>query len=317
MKQNFIGDRLDTAMPAILHNRMQPEEWNHFVREINLAIKDAQSYMRFSPWLISGLVFVAILVILLDIALSQSIFGNVQVGTLSLCAFVSIGVGIICYMSMCRPTNYCENEVELICEEYCDPERDMFFFYRHHNNMVHVTENRFYIEVFVGEVDQPAPLAIMPEETPEDVAREFPEWTDDAMPPPEPEHLLLMDAPREQLLLEAAPQEQLLLEAAAADSTALAVATSSSRSRSQPSFSADDSQGLVRRDLVWRAGPRNQDNVQQFPSNAPRGGPRNNSRVLPPSGTQYSTELVPVGGVARQEEDEQETNLVPRTRDIV
>ena len=301
-------------MPAILHNRMQPEEWNHFAREINTAIKDAQSYMRFSPWLISGLVCVAILVILLDIALSQSIFGNVQAGTLTLCAFVSMGVGIICYLSMCRPTNYCENEVELICEEYCDPERDIFFFYRHHNNMVHVTENRFYIEVFVGEVDQPAPLAIMPEETPEDVNRELPDWTDDAIPPPEPEQLLLMDA----------PQEQLLLEAGTADTTALTVATSSSRRRSQPSYSADDSQGLVRRDLVQRAGPRNQDIVQHFPSNAPRGGPRRSSQnsnknhaALPPSDTQYSTELVPVGGAARQEEDEQETNLVPRTRDIV
>ena len=44
VKQNFIGDRLDTHMPKILHNRMNPEEWNHFVREINTAIREAQSY---------------------------------------------------------------------------------------------------------------------------------------------------------------------------------------------------------------------------------------------------------------------------------
>ena len=107
VKHKFIGDRLDKQMPDILNNRMTPEEWNHFVREMNQAIADAQSYMRFSPWFICSLVCVAILVILLDVATSQGVFGNSQAGTLTLSTFVAIGILIICYLSMCRPTNYC------------------------------------------------------------------------------------------------------------------------------------------------------------------------------------------------------------------
>lgn len=356
VKQNFIGDRLDTHMPKILHNRMNPEEWNHFVREINTAIREAQSYMRFSPWLITGLVCVAILVILLDIALSQSLFGNVQVGTLTLSAFVTTGVLIICYMSMCRPTNYCESEVELICEDYCDPERDIYFFYRHHNNMVHVTENRFYIEVFVGEL--PEGPTVIQEETPAEVQRETDdvEWANDAIPEASSE----------------AP-EPLLLTTGTAETTALTVSTqdtprTAAPQPKQPLLMDDDAAGSYSQELVpttYRAGPsQSRDLEQVFPRNTARSSqrssqnrpavptayragpslsreqifPRNTARSsqrssqnrplvtgTAPVGT--STLLVPAAssdivvtprGAPRDEEEAAETALVPRaSRDIV
>lgn len=310
VKQNFVGDRLDKQMPSVLHDRMNPEEWNHFVREINTAIRDAQAYMRYSPWLICCLVCVAIMVILLDIALSQSVFGNVQVGTITLSAFVVTGVLIICYLSVCRPTNYCENEVEWICEEYCDPERDIFFFYRHHNNMVHVTENRYYIEVFVGDLPELPQKEGIQEETFEDIQRETsPEWADDAIPVEEPQI------------------ERLLLTAGTADTvttTALTISTQDSRSTAKPiqlmAGPSSSSQELVPRGSdVYSAGPGT-GMVQVFPQNTPRGGtqemvPRGSDVYSEGPGTeanQVSPENISRSGGARGGAQE----IVPRGSDV-
>jgi hypothetical protein len=154
-KINFKGALLDPHMPDCLRGRMHRAEWNRFVREINLAIHDAQVSMCPTPYILMVFSSISVGLIMLDM-MFNGIFGSPQIGSLTVTVFVILGVIGICYVSMCRPTRTLEECVELICEYYSDEQREIYFFYRHHAQ-TRITDNRFYIEVFVAEAEQPPP----------------------------------------------------------------------------------------------------------------------------------------------------------------
>ena len=155
IKIPFCGDRLDPTFPALLQTRMKRDEWNAFGREINLAIRTTQMKMRFTPWLICGLTSVGVMIVLLEVALNFAT-AQAQILMILLLLVVSILLCVICRCNTHPPSVYCEAEVDRICQDYTDEERNLYFFYRHHDfatcnpNALLITENRFYIEVFVG-----------------------------------------------------------------------------------------------------------------------------------------------------------------------
>ena len=168
-KINFKGALLDSRQPECLRGRMHKQEWIQFVREINLAIHDAQVSMKPTPYIILAVVSIAVGLVLLDMAFN-GIFGNPQAGTITVTVFLITAVLGICYVSMCRPSRTCEECIEEICEYYSDEEREIYFFYRHHAQ-TRITDNRFYIEVFVAadpEPPQQAPRTWQPEDPEEE-----------------------------------------------------------------------------------------------------------------------------------------------------
>jgi hypothetical protein len=194
-KIHFRGAQgLDTAMPMppLLQNKMHEREWMQFVADMNFSIRQAQSSMNWSPWFILGIVSVCILLVVIDIAL-DGVFGTPTAGVITMSLFVFCGVVAVCHATYVKPSRTCEEMVELICEDYSDDQRQIYFFYRHHAH-VRITENRFYIEVFVPhEHDHNTALAldVIPEQEQQLVPWEPPEETSTALqvvplqPPPQ------------------------------------------------------------------------------------------------------------------------------------
>ncbi|CAB9523651.1 expressed unknown protein [Seminavis robusta] len=198
-KLHFLGAQgLDPRMPRVLKEKIEEEEWNQFVLDINSAIRQAQSTMGLSPWFIVTMATICIILVIIDIAVGGDIFGTA--GIMLSTAITLCGVAAVCYACLVKPTTTLEEMVEVICEDYSDEENEIYFLYRHHAN-VGVMENRFYLEVFIpenAEEEMSRALVAIKEDPAEEESRALV-----TLVPPEQSRALVLAAPPSRALVPA------------------------------------------------------------------------------------------------------------------